>query len=119
MIYIDLIQATFDLTLTLGDEDTNNPPPLLLSFNRAGTNKSGSTILPTLGMIPGDSYVTFVDIPTSILPESGQWDYSVYDNTVPATPVLIESGLLIGLAAPITKKQYGTDKERGEYKGHL
>ena len=119
MINVDLLTGSFDLTLTLGAEDTNAPPPLLLSFERPGTNKSGSTVLPTLGIITGDRFVTYVNIPTSIFPESGQYNFEVADNTVPASPVVIETGILIALTTPITKETYGTDKIRGEYKGHL
>lgn len=119
MINVDLNFATFPLTLTLGAADTNDPPPLLLAFTRRGTNHTGSTVLPTAGIETGDRYVTYVNIPTSIFPESGQYDYTVFDNTVPADPVEIEKGLLIAHTTPITKEQYGTDKIRGEYKGHL
>jgi len=119
MVNVDLQQATFDLTLTLGSADTENPPPLLLSFIRKGTNHSGSQVLSETGMETGINFITYVDIPTSIFPESGQYSFWIYDNTVPSTPVLIEKGLLIATTEAITKKDYGTDKERGEYKGHL
>jgi len=124
MIYVDLLALDFTLTLTLGDEDTNSPPPLLLGFTRRGTNFTGTYDLTLATIIPGDRFLTIEDIPTSIftsvgVKQSGQYDYTIFDNTVPATPVLIEKGLLEAITTPITKETYGTDKERGEYKGHL
>ena len=94
MIYVDLNQFDFDLTLTLGDEDTNSPPPLLLVFTRRGTNFTGTYDLTLATIVPGDRYLTIENIPTSIFAsgtvrQSGQYDYSIWDNTVPATPVEI------------------------------
>jgi hypothetical protein len=119
MLYVDLLNTYFDLTLTLGDADTLSPPPLLLSLARKGTNTTASFVLPTLGMIPGARYVRYIGILTSLVPESGQYDYQVYDNTNPVNPTLIEEGLLIATSEPITKESYGTDKIRGEYKDHI
>ena len=125
MIYVDLTIGTFDLTLTLGDADTNSPPPLLLGFDRKGTNFSGTYDLSLATIVPGDRFLTITGIPTTIFTDpqgdlqSGQYNFEICDNTVPASTVLIERGLLIALDTPITKKSYGTDKKRGEYKGHL
>jgi hypothetical protein len=123
MIIVDLIATDFTMTLTLGDEDTSSPPPLLLAFDRPGTNFSGTYDLTLATVIPGDRFLTIEDIPTSIflsvgVKQSGQYNFRIYDNTVPATPIEIENGLLQALTTPITKDTYGTDKERGEYKGH-
>lgn len=113
------------MTLTLGDADTASPPPLALSFDRKGTNFSGTYDLSLATIIPGNKFLTVEDIPTSIFvdpqgeKQSGQYEYVIYDMTTPADPIEIERSLLIGLSAPITKESYGTDKERGEYKGHL
>ena len=125
MLYVDLTELFFSMTLTLGDEDTNSPPPLLLSLNRKGTNFSKIFDLAVSSKTPGDRYLIFPAITTSIFidpqgeRQSGQYNYAILDNTVPATPVEIESGLLIATTTPITKTEYGTDKIRAEYKGHI
>ena len=125
MLYVDLTQAFFSMTLTLGSEDTNVPPPLLLSINRKGTNFSNIFDLALSSKVRGDRYLILNNITTSIFTDpqgdkqSGQYNYVISDITVPATPVEIESGLLIATTTPITKTEYGTDKIRAEYKGHI
>lgn len=117
MIYVDLNNATEDITLTLGAEDTTSPPPLRLEFVRHGTNNSGAYDVPGGDVIPGERYVTIQNIPTALFEFSGQYDLSVLDNTNPGSPELIEHGLLLATTDPITIDDYGTDKKRGEYKG--
>jgi hypothetical protein len=120
MFYVDKNNVTFDVTLTLGDVATITPPALRLSFERKGTNETGSYDIPGGQVTPGERFVTIDSIPTNIFAGSGQYNYSIFDIDVPATPVLIESGLFEVLTDdPITKTEYGTEKERGEYKGHI
>jgi len=120
MFYVDLNNATFDITLTLGETDTLTPPPLSLGYNRKGTNESGVYVVPGGQVTGGNRYITIDSIPTNIFNGSGEYSFTVYDYTVPATPVEIESGIFIVLTDnPITKKSYGTDKTRSEYKGHV
>lgn len=120
MFYVDKNNIDFDLTLTLGDVDTNNPPPLALGYNRKGTNETGVYIVPAGDVTTGDRYITIAAIPTTTFAGTGQYNFNVYDYTVPSTPVLIEKGIFIVLTDdPITKTEYGTDKIRGEYKGHI
>lgn len=143
MFYIDSTQEKFDIYLTLGARDTMNPPPLAMGFIRAGTNESVSlpvnavvdnvwddddiwddddTWWDTIAdgyIIPGTQWITIRDIKTEFFKGTGQYHYIIFDNTDPEARVVIEVGLCIVTADPITKKQYGTDKERGEYKGHL
>jgi len=119
MFYVDSLQATFDITLTLGDWDTENVPPLALGFNRKGTNETISVVVDPLDVTEGERYIIISDLLTSIFEGTGEYDYFVYDITVPLTPVEIERGLCIVTTTPITKNTYGTDKQRGEYKGHV
>jgi len=120
MFYVDLNNATFELTLTLGDESTLVPPALRLVFNRNGTNETVSYDVPGVNVTPGERFISITPIPTTIFAGSGQFNYEVYDIDIPATPVLIETGLFVVLTDnPINKKSYGTDQTRGEYKGHV
>lgn len=120
MFYVDKNQATFDMTLTLGDVDTTNPPALRLSYNRKGTNETGSYDIPGGNVTAGERYVTVSSIPTSTFDGSGQYNYTIYNIDVPLSPVEIEAGLFEVITDdPITKTEYGTDKTRGEYKGHI
>lgn len=119
MIIVDLNLTEFSITLTLGNADTLSPPPLLLGFYRHGTNESFSYTVPLIDVTTGLNFLTIDDIPTSIFPESGQYELAIMDNTAPATPILLEKHLVDAYTTPITKKDYGTDKERGEYKGHI
>lgn len=117
MFYIDSLQTLVDISLTLGSEDTENPPALALSFTRKGTNESVLYVVPGVNVTPGSRYATISDIPTNIFEGTGQYDYVVYDYTVPGTPVEIESGLCIVTSTEITRPSYGTDRTRKEYKG--
>lgn len=120
MVYIDKNQSTFDITLTLGAEDTLNPPSLALGFVRKGTNESVNYPVPGGDVTPGEQFVTIADIPTTVVDGVGQFEFTVYDYTVPASPVEIERGLCIVITDnPINKKSYGTDKTRSEYQGHV
>jgi len=120
MFYVDKNEVTFDMTLTLGDVDTSNPPALRLNFNRKGTNETGSYDIPGGDVTPGDRFIVVSDIPTNTFAGSGQYNYTISDIDVPLSPVLIESGLFEVLTDdPISKTQYGTDKIRGEYKAHI
>ncbi len=120
MFYVDLNDTTFEITLTLGDVSTLTPPALRLVFNRKGTNETVSYIVPAIDVIEGDRFIIIQDIPTTIFAGSGQYNYDVQNYDIPATPVLIESGLFVVLTDdPISKKSYGTDKTRSEYKGHI
>jgi hypothetical protein len=125
MIYVDLLSATFNMTLTLGDADTASPPPLAFVFDRKGTNFGALFDLSGATIIPGNKFIEIQDLPTAIFNDpsgelqSGQYSYTIFDITTPSDPIELERGLLIGLTTPITKEQYGTDKKRGEYKGHL
>ena len=119
MFYVNTLIATFDITLTLGSEDTENPSSLALGFLRKGTNEVIAYDVPTLDIIKGVKYITIVDIPTSIFEGTGQYIFTVYDDAIPSALVEIESGLCIVTTTPITKTTYGTDRERGEYKGHI
>lgn len=119
MFYVDSTVGTFDFALTLGSGDTETPPALMLAFDRKGTNKSGTYVVPVGNIVAGDRFIEIVNIPTNIFPETGQFNYTIYNNDVPANPVEIESGLFIVTDTPIEKADYGTDKIRGEYKGHI
>ena len=120
MFYIDKNQATSDITLTLGDVDTTDPPALRLSYERKGTNETGDYDIPGGNVTPGDRFVTVSNIPTTTFDGSGQYNYIIYDIDTPASPVEIESGLFVVITDdPITKTEYGSDKIRGEYKGHI
>ena len=118
MITVDLRNTLFDLYLTLGTADTENPPSLMLRCTRSGTNSTFDYNLPVGSLTTDKKWVKFSDLPTSIFSsETGQYDYEIYDITIPASPVLIEQGLLSAITDSITKQDYGTDKARGEYKG--
>lgn len=120
MFYVNLNNLSFKITLTLGDADTTAPPPLSFVFNRKGTNETGNHNPLTLDIEPGESFITIYNIPTSIFKGSGQYNYEVFNIDTPAEPVLIETGIFEVIATnPIIKTEYGTDKERGEYKGHI
>lgn len=118
MFYIDSREANFDLHLSLGDRETLDPPPLAIGFKRYGTNEVLVFDKPTT-VIPGVNFVKIEGLDTSLFEGTGQYQYQVFDDTVPEDRLLIEMGLCIVTTDPITKKQYGTDKKRGEYKGHL
>ncbi len=119
MFYINSGDVTFTLVLTLGSEETENPPALMLGFVRRGTNNQGTYNIPSGNVTAGERYVEILSIPTNLFDVTGQYDYTIYNNDIPSTPVEIESGLFQVFTTPITKESYGTDKERGEYKGHL
>ena len=116
MFYINSLLETFSISLTLGDEDTNDPPNLALGFTRKGTNETVSEVVNMLNVTKGNRYITIADLETSIFDGTGQYDYVVYDITTPETPIEIEQGICIVTGTPITKTTYGTDKERGENK---
>lgn len=117
MFYVDINESTWSVTLTLGSADTTDPPPLYFEFDRKGTNNTSNYTVPLADVTPGVTFVTINDIPTSLFEFSGQYDYALFDNTDPGNRELIESGFLIVEDEPITIKDYGTDRERGEYKG--
>lgn len=116
MFYVDSLQATFDVTLTLGDEDTNSPPPLALRFTRKGTNETFLHVVNMGDVTAGERFIIIANLLTSLFAGTGQYSFVVYDYTVPATPVEIEQGLCIVTTDPITIPSYGTDKTRKEYK---
>lgn len=118
MFYIDSTQVNFDLYLSLGAGSTLDPPPLAIGFRRAGTNEE-LTIDKPATVIPGENWVKIEGLETSLFEGTGQYQYLVFDDTVPEDRLLIETGICVVTTDPITKKQYGTDKKRGEYKGHL
>ena len=117
MFYVDINSTTWSVTLTLGAEDTSDPPPLYLAFLRKGTNNSATYTVPSGDVTPGEYYVTIDNIPTSLFEFSGQYDYQVYNNTDPGNRTEIEHGIFLVTDDPITIDEYGTDKKRGEYKG--
>jgi hypothetical protein len=119
MFYVNSADITFDLTLTLGSEETKTPPALMLGFDRKGTNNSGTWNVPPGQIVSGDRFLEITGIPTNLFEFTGQYNYVIYNVDIPANPVEIESGLFIVITTPITKTEYGTDKIRGEYKGHL
>lgn len=119
MIYVDLNEVTVELTFALGAVDTETPPSLMLGFYRKGTNYSGEYIIPDVDVSPGSSYVTVSNVPSATFEQSGQYNFVLYDYTDPGALVEIEKGLLIATTTPIMKKEYGTEKVRGEYKGHI
>jgi hypothetical protein len=119
MFYVDINIADWDVTLTLGSEDTLAPPPLYFEFLRHGTNNSSNYSVPDVDISKGERYITIDNIPTSLFEFSGQYHYWLYDNTDPGNRELIETGILAVLDTPITIEDYGTDKERGEHKGSV
>lgn len=120
MFYVDKNEATFGVTLTLGDVDTTAPPALRLSYKRNGTNESGQYDVPALDVYADERFVTIEGIPTNTFSGTGQYNYDIYNIDNPLVPVLIESGIFEVLTDdPIEKTEYGTDKNRGEYKGHI
>jgi hypothetical protein len=93
---------------------------LALGFQRPGTNESVVYTVPGGDITTGERFLTIADIPTSVVTGTGQFEFFVYDNTVPASRVEIERGLCEVITDnPINKKTYGTDKTRSEYKGHV
>ena len=120
MFYVDKNEATFNVTLTLGAVDTTNPPALRISYERKGTNESGEYDVPALDVTTDERFITIEDIPTNTFSGSGQYKYDIYNIDDPLNPVFIESGIFEVLTDdPISKTEYGTDKNRGEYKGHI
>jgi hypothetical protein len=116
MIYIDKDLGTFIMALTLGSADTTNPPTLRVIFKRKGTNETVTLDVNPVDITTGNHYIRITNQPTTIFKGSGQYDYTVYDYDVPASPVEIESGLCVVQTNPITLTAYGTDKQRGENK---
>lgn len=119
MVYVDINDATFDVAVTLGSEETENPPALMLYCNRKGTNDVISYNVPGGQVVAALNWVFLTAIPTNIFPRTGQYDYIVYNVNNPGSPVEIERGILQVTTTAITKTEYGTDRQRGEYKGHL
>lgn len=115
MLNIDLTAATFDLVTTLGSADTNNPPPVLFRFWRPGTNYQSEVLLAEQDMVTGDGFVQYVDQKTDAIEQTGQYRYELINEDDMS---ILETGIMIVTGEPIIKKQYGTDKQRGEYKGH-
>jgi len=119
MFYVDQSFGSFNLTVTLGSEETETPPALSLWFKRKGTNNTDSYAIPALDVTGYGNYVSIANIPTNIFAFTGQYDYTIFNVIDPLNPVEIESGLFQVVDTPITKTEYGTDRERGEYKEHL
>ncbi len=119
MLYVDIDNITFTVVVSLGSEETQTPPALMLRCVRGGTNDVIDYNVPGVSVTVFANYVFLTSIPTSIFPRTGQYDYTVFNVDSPLTPIEIERGLLQVTTLPITKTEYGTDKQRGEYKGHI
>jgi hypothetical protein len=119
MFYIDSNSSLFEFSTALGTADTENPPALALFFKRSGTNESVNYDVDPGNIIPGINNLTIQDIPTSIFSGTGQYQYIIYDNDDPLNKVELEQGLCIVTTDPITKAEYGTERQRGEYKGYI